>query len=55
MDGYTSKRGDQLKFSRCDNGHVMVLATSAGGTSVLVCVEPADVDAVADEMKAWKA
>ena len=55
MNGYTSKRGNQIKFSRCGNGHVMVVATSAGGTSVLVCIEPEDVDAVADEMKAWKA
>jgi hypothetical protein len=50
---YESKRGDKLAFSRCDNGHLIVVATSAAGTSVLVCVEPEAVPAVISEMRAW--
>jgi len=49
---YESKRGDRLTVSRCDNGHVLLVVTSAGGNSSLVCIEPADVAEVTAEMHA---
>lgn len=53
MRAYTNRHGDSIDLSQCDNGHVQMVATSAGGTSVLVCIDPEATAHLTSEIRAW--
>lgn len=49
-----SPSGDTLHITRCEQGHVQLIVTSGvGGTTVPVCIAPADLEEVVSQIQAW--
>lgn len=50
---YESRTGGRLCVTRCDDGHLQLIAVSDAGTAVAVCVAAEDAPRALDEMRGW--